>query len=150
MADGQDEDLNKRYDDRDSNLVFIEVPTKISRERRGANPRQMPEALKLYENVNIVRFDRKELNQILRVYGFRVASGEWRDYAIDMLKGRAVFSVFRRTSEVPLYMIEKNPKLARLQGAFSVVNGSGHVLKRGHDLAQVLRFFDRKPKLAAV
>ena len=153
MADGQDEDLNKRCDDRNSNLVFIEVPTKSPKERSGANSRppvQMPETLKLYENVNIVRFDRKELNQILRVYGFRVASGEWRDYAIDMLKGRAVFSVFRRTSEVPLYMIEKNPKLARRQGAYSVVNGSGHVLKRGHDLAQVLRFFDRKPKLAAV
>lgn len=97
-----------------------------------------------------VSFDRKELNLILRVYGFRVASGEWRDYAIDMLKGRAVFSVFRRTSEVPLYMIEKNPKLARRQGAYSVINASGHILKRGHDLTQVLRVFDKKPRLAAV
>jgi hypothetical protein len=67
-----------------------------------------------------------------------------------MLKGRAVFSVFRRTSEVPLYMIEKSPKLARRQGAYSVVNASGHVLKRGHELAQVLKVFDSKPKLAAV
>jgi len=99
---------------------------------------------------NIVRFDRKELNLILRVYGFRVASGEWRDYAIDMLKGRAVFSVFRRTSEVPLYMIEKNPKLARRQGAYSVINASGHVLKRGHELAQVLKFFDKQPKLVSI
>jgi hypothetical protein len=99
---------------------------------------------------NIVRFDRKELNLVLRVYGFRVASGEWRDYAIDMLKGRAVFSVFRRTSEVPLYMIEKNPKLGRRQGAYSVINASGHVLKRGHELAQVLKFFDKKPKLVSL
>jgi hypothetical protein len=99
---------------------------------------------------NIVRFDRKELNLVLRVYGFRVASGEWRDYAIDMLKGRAVFSVFRRTSEVPLYMIEKNPILGRRQGAYSVINASGHVLKRGHELAQVLKFFDKKPKLVSI
>jgi len=99
---------------------------------------------------NIVRFDRKELNLVLRVYGFRVASGEWRDYAIDMLKGRAVFSVFRRTSEVPLYMIEKNPKLGRRQGAYGVINASGHVLKRGHELAQVLKFFDKKPKLVSL
>ncbi|MCP4184819.1 MAG: DUF2794 domain-containing protein [Hyphomicrobiales bacterium] len=99
---------------------------------------------------NIVRFNRKELNLILRVYGFRVASGDWRDYAIDMLKGRAVFSVFRRTSEVPLYMIEKNPKLERRQGAYSVINASGHVLKRGHELVQVLKFFDRKPKLVSI
>ncbi len=102
------------------------------------------------DNSNIVGFSRKELNLILRVYGFRVASGDWRDYAIDMLKGRAVFSVFRRSSEVPLYMIEKNPKLERRQGAYSVVNASGLVLKRGHELAQVLRFFDRKPKLVSV
>lgn len=99
---------------------------------------------------NIIRFDRKELNLILRVYGFRVASGEWRDYAIDMLKGRAVFSVFRRTSEVPLYMIEKNPKLERRQGAYSVINASGHVLKRGHELTQVLKFFEKKPKLVSI
>ena len=99
---------------------------------------------------NIVRFDRKELNQILRVYGFRVASGEWRDYAIDMLKGRAVFSIFRRSSEVPLYMVEKNPKLERRQGAYSIINASGHVLKRGHELAQVLKFFDKKPKLVSI
>ena len=99
---------------------------------------------------SIISFDRKELNLILRIYGFRVANGDWRDYAIDMLKDRAVFSVFRRTSEVPLYMIEKNPKLARRQGAYSVVNASGHVLKRGHKLAQVLKVFDNKPGLAAI
>ena len=98
----------------------------------------------------IVRFDRRELNQILRVYGFRVADGEWRDYAIDMLKDKAVFSVFRRTSEMPLYMIEKNPKLAKRQGAYSIVNAGGHVLKRGQELEQVLRFFDKKPKLVSV
>jgi len=99
---------------------------------------------------NIIRFDRKELNAILRIYGFRVAGGEWRDYAIDMLNGRAVFSVFRRSSEVPLYMIEKNPKFERRQGAYSIVNAGGHVLKRGHDLAQVLKFFDKKPKLVSI
>ncbi len=110
----------------------------------------MPGKIMQADNSNIVGFSRKELNLILRVYGFRVASGDWRDYAIDMLKGRAVFSVFRRSSEVPLYMIEKNPKLERRQGAYSVVNASGLVLKRGHELAQVLRFFDRKPKLVSV
>ena len=87
---------------------------------------------------------------LLRVYGFAVARGEWRDYAIDMLRERAVFSVFRATSENPLYMIEKNPKLARRQGAYCITNASGQILKRGHELAQVLKFFDKKPILAAV
>ena len=82
-----------------------------------------------------ISFDRRELNQILRVYGRKVADGEWRDYAIDHLKEQAVFSIFRRTSEVPLYQIVKQPKLARRQGAYSLVAATGLILKRGHDSA---------------
>jgi len=94
-----------------------------------------------------VTFDRRELDQILRIYGRMVAANEWRDYAIDHLQDRAVFSVFRRTSEVPLYQIVKNPKLARKQGAYSVVAANGLILKRGHDLARVLNVFDSSLKL---
>ncbi|TFF25195.1 DUF2794 domain-containing protein [Jiella endophytica] len=96
----------------------------------------------------VVSFDRRELSAILRVYGQMVASGEWRDYAIDMLKDRAVFSVFRRTSEMPLYRIVKDPKLARRQGAYQVVAAGGLVMKRGHDLGAVLKVFDRNLRLA--
>ncbi|SDN50277.1 Protein of unknown function [Aureimonas jatrophae] len=95
----------------------------------------------------VVSFNRVELSEILRVYGRMVAAGEWRDYAIDMLKDRAVFSIFRRSSEMPLFRVEKNPKLARRQGAYSVVAAGGLVMKRGQDLAQVLRVFDGKLKL---
>ncbi len=91
-----------------------------------------------------VWFHRTELNRILSVYGRMVAAGDWRDYAIDALKDRAVFSVFRRASDVPLYRIEKRPALARKQGAYCVVAPGGQILKRGHDLAQVLTVFDRK------
>lgn len=91
----------------------------------------------------IISFDRWELNQILSVYGRRVADGEWRDYAIDLLRDRAVFSVFRRTAELPLYRIEKSPKLARRQGAYSIIATTGLILKRGHELRRVLRIFDR-------
>lgn len=90
-----------------------------------------------------VAFNRRELDTILNLYGRMVAAGEWRDYAIDMLKERAVFSIFRRTSEVPLYRVEKTPKLARKQGAYAVVAATGLILKRGHDLAQVLRVLDK-------
>lgn len=89
-------------------------------------------------------FSRAELSRILSVYGQFVAAGEWRDYAIDHLKDAAVFSVFRRASEMPLYRIEKRPRLAARQGAWQVVSMSGVILKRGHDLAQVLRVFDRQ------
>jgi hypothetical protein len=94
-----------------------------------------------------VTFHRRELDSILRLYGRMVAEGEWRDYAIDHLRERAVFSVFRRTSEVPLFRIEKTPKNARKQGAFSVVAASGLIMKRGHELELVLRVFERKPKI---
>lgn len=105
------------------------------------------QARKLVRSAPRISFDRQELNQILSVYGRKVADGEWRDYAIDALKEKAVFSVFRRAAEFPLYRIEKQPKLARRQGAYSVVTASGLIVKRGHDLAQVLRAIDRKPKL---
>jgi hypothetical protein len=98
----------------------------------------------------IISFNRRELDQILRIYGNKVADGEWRDYAIDMLKDRAVFSVFKRAAEVPLYRIEKNPKFARKQGAWSITSASGQILKRGHELQAVLRMFESKPRLYQV
>ena len=94
-----------------------------------------------------VSFDRRELDQILRLYGRMVAANEWRDYAIDHLSDRAVFSVFRRTSETPLFQIVKDPKLARKQGAYSVVAATGMILRRGHELARVLGIFDKRLRL---
>ncbi len=91
-----------------------------------------------------VTFTRLELNRILNLYGRMVAAGEWRDYAIDFLKDRAVFSIFRRASEVPLYRIEKDPRLSRKQGAYSVIAASGLILRRGHDLDRVLLAIDRR------
>lgn len=91
-----------------------------------------------------VVFDRRELTTILDVYGRRVAEGEWRDYAIDFGRERAVFSIFRRASEWPLYRVEKNPKNARKQGAYSVVTATGLILKRGHDLKRVLEVLEPK------
>lgn len=91
-----------------------------------------------------VSFDRRELGAILTLYGRMVACGEWRDYGISCLKDLAVFSVFRRTAEQPLYRIEKRPRLRTKQGMYAVVGMDGLVLKRGHDLATVLRVLERK------
>lgn len=90
-----------------------------------------------------VSFDRHELSLILNVYGQLVSKGDWKDYAIDFLSDRCVFSVFRKASEHPLYRIEKVPALRKRQGQFSVVAPGGLILKRGHDLGAVLRVFDR-------
>lgn len=96
-----------------------------------------------------VTFERRELDCIFGLYGRMVAAGEWRDYAIDFLKDRAVFSVFRRASEVPVYRIEKSPKLARRQGAYSVISATGLIVRRGHELDGVLRAIDRSLSVVA-
>ncbi len=102
------------------------------------------------DDVRRVSFDRAELFEILKLYGRKVAEGEWRDYAIDHLETSAVFSIFRRTAEAPLYRVEKNPKLAGKQGIYSVVAQGGLVLKRGQDLSRVLAVIDKKPKLVEI
>jgi hypothetical protein len=91
-----------------------------------------------------VAFHRTELSVILSLYGRMVAAGEWRDYGISCLRDVAVFSVFRRTAEIPLYRIEKRPKLRNRQGMYAVIGTGGQVLRRGHDLKAVLRVLERK------
>ena len=89
-------------------------------------------------------FHRSELSVIMSLYGRMVAAGEWRDYGLSHLREMAVFSVFRRTAENPLYRIEKRPKLRNRQGQYSVVGMDGQILKRGNDLKTVLRVLERK------
>ena len=91
-----------------------------------------------------VAFDRRELSIILGLYGRMVAAGEWRDYGMSFLKDVAVFAVFRRAAENPLYRIEKRPKLRGKQGQYSVIGMDGQILKRGSDLKTVLRVLERK------
>ena len=91
-----------------------------------------------------VAFHRTELGPIMSLYGQMVAAGEWRDYGISCLKDLAVFSVFKRTAENPLYRIEKRPKLRNKQGQYAVVGMDGQILKRGNDLKAVLRVLERK------
>jgi len=91
-----------------------------------------------------VSFDRRELTLILSLYGRMVACGEWRDYGISALAELAVFSIYRRSSEHPLYRIEKRPALRNRQGMYAVVGMDGHIQRRGHDLPSVLRVLERK------
>jgi len=91
-----------------------------------------------------VAFHRSELGLILNIYGHMVSKGLWRDYAIDMLQGEAVFSIYRRASEQPIYQIYKRPALRHKQGQYSVIAPGGLILKRGADLKTVLRVFDKQ------
>ncbi|MCR8724225.1 DUF2794 domain-containing protein [Frigidibacter sp. ROC022] len=91
-----------------------------------------------------VAFDRQELGVILALYGRMVAAGEWRDYGMSFLRDVAVFSIFRRTAEVPVYRIEKRPRLRGRQGLYALIGAEGQVLKRGHELRPVLAVLERK------
>jgi len=113
-------------------------PSGIHAAARGAVATSLPSS---------VTFNRFELSRILNLYGRMVADGEWRDYAIDFLRDRAVFSIYRRASEVPIYRIEKDPRLTRKQGMYSVISATGLILRRGHELDRVLLVIDRKPAL---
>ena len=118
---------------------MVEEPISLHRAALSVGAREMSPA-----RVPQVTFDRPELNRILAVYGRMVACGEWRDYALDFLDEMAVFSVFRRSAEIPLFRIEKRPKLRAKQGQYSVIAAGGVILKRGHELALVLKIFDKK------
>jgi hypothetical protein len=117
-------------------------PEPIPHAARGADLVRFPVAAK-----ERISFNRQELREIFSVYGRKVMSGEWRDYALDFLKERAVFSVFRRASEMPLYVIVKDPALARRQGAYAVIAATGLIVKRGHDLRNVLRVLEKPLRL---
>lgn len=104
-------------------------------------PPPIPFAAAIHDTI---AFDRRELSAILSVYGRMVAAGEWRDYAISTFRDAAVFSVFRRSTETPLYRIEKRPRLRARQGVYAVIGADGLVLRRGHDLAAVLRVLERR------
>ena len=124
MLDQSDESMTLRADPRPATLVgHSQMPSRA--------PSQ-------------IHFNRQEMMAMLNVYGRMVAAGQWRDYAIDSLKDRAVFSIFRRTNEMPIYRIEKNPKLARKQGAFALVSQQGQILKRGQDLRPILALLNQK------
>ena len=138
MVENADDELNWRFPGagegpprRASGLALAEA---VASSSHAAAPAQA---------ASNVTFNRDELREILNLYGRKVAAGEWRDYAIDFARDRAVFSVFRRTAETPLYRIEKEPRLAQRQGAFSLSNAAGLVMKRGHELNRVLRVLDK-------
>jgi hypothetical protein len=119
---------------RDEANVLAFPPARIPSAATGAAPPQ-------------VTFSRLELGAILNIYGRMVAAGEWRDYALDFTRDSAVFSIYRRASEMPLYRVVKTPALARRQGAYAVIASAGQVLKRGQDLARVLGVFDKPVRL---
>jgi hypothetical protein len=123
-----------------SRLVLIKSAAAGRAEQLGPRPAQSARSA-------VVSFDQRELRVIFDLYGARVASGEWRDYALDFSPAKAVFSIFRRACETPIYRIEKAPALARRQGAYSVIDASGLIMRRGQDLARVVGVLEPRLRL---
>ena len=126
-------------------MIYAPVPIFVASQPWLCHHQRMMNAAGTFDaDPDRVTFDRSELGVILSVYGRMVAAGEWRDYALSFLREVAVFSVFRRASEHPIYRIEKRPRLRAAQGVYAVIGMDGRILKRGHDLQQVLRVLDKK------
>jgi hypothetical protein len=117
---------------------------------RSAGRPATPEANGSWEPGRRATFDRYELTAILDLYGRKVATGDWRDYAIDLLRDKAVFSVYRKASEYALYRIEKDLRLTRKQGAYSVIAAGGLIMKRSHDLRRVLSVLENGPDVLSL
>ena len=89
-------------------------------------------------------FTRKEFGEILPVYGRMVAAGQWRDYDISCHRNSAVFSIFRRAWETPIYRIEKRVDPRSRKNLYLVIGLDGRIIRRGHELRSVLGVFDQK------
>jgi hypothetical protein len=124
---------------------MVDEPIVLFRSGTRAAERNLPSGQHAAPNTGqAVYFDRRELQAILNIYGRMVADGEWRDYSIGTARDRVEFSVYRRSNDAALYRIEKRPKLGQKQAMYAVVAGTGIILKRGNDLAQVLRILERR------
>ena len=123
------------------------IKNEMGKDIKTSNIIWLKERILPHKSQELVFFKRDELDCILNIYGFMVGAGQWRDYALDHLLDKAVFSIFKRSHDAPIFQIVKEPKLTNRQGAYSVINVQGLVLKRGRDLVKVLKVFDRKIKL---
>ncbi len=108
-----------------------------------AEYRRKPHA-ELQPSLPVVSFNRTELGIIMSLYGRMVAAGIWRDYGISHLRDIAVFSIFRRTADFPLYRIEKNPDQKSKNSLYLVKAMDGQILKRGNELKRVIEVLDKR------
>jgi len=63
---------------------------------------------------------------------------------LDFTREYAAFAAFRRTADVPQMRLEKRPALRNRQGMWSLFGEHGQVLKRGHELSNVLAPVERR------
>ena len=123
-----------------NNILNLKKYSNSQSNQNWAQPEQNNRELKA---VKITSFTRDELNHILTVYGRKVVTGEWRDYAVDTLKDRAIFSVYRKCNELPQYTIHKLPKLKSRGKMYQITGSDGRVLKRGSELPLMLKILDK-------
>jgi Protein of unknown function (DUF2794) len=89
-------------------------------------------------------FSRSELKRIIDLYGRMVAAGLWKDYAVEFGRDHAAFWAFRRTAEDPAWKIEKRPALRHRQGMWALIDETGTIVRRGHELGPVLAPLERR------
>ena len=93
-----------------------------------------------------VFFNRDELNLLLGVYSRKVAVGAWRDYAIDHRSHMAVFSIYRRSQERPVFAVTK-VMLRGEKAASYVLQADSRQIRSTRSLMDIVRLLERRPAL---
>jgi Ni,Fe-hydrogenase maturation factor len=83
--------------------------------------------------------------KLMNVYSRQVASGAWKDYAIDHLDGMAMFSIFRSTHETPLFTVIKLGSEHKNAGQYIALH-SGERIKQSSELANVLESVEKRAR----
>ena len=95
-------------------------------------------------NKDKVFFSKTELQIILQTYSKQVSSGVCRDYSIDHIKQKVIFSFFRSTFDKPLFQIEKKTNVkSKLLFDFSIIYKQ-KIVETNVSLLKILKRLDKK------
>ncbi len=101
---------------------------------------------KLIRNQNFkndIFFNKKELGEILNIYGTMVSKGVWKDYAIFINKNVVGFDIYRKATEKPLFQIIKNLKSQSGQ-KYQLKDQHGTIIKNSNELKNIISVLHKK------
>jgi len=92
---------------------------------------------------NEIFFNKKELGEILNIYGSMVSKGEWKDYAIFINKNVVGFNIYRKATEKPLFQIIKNLK-SKIGQKYQLKDQQGKIIKNSDELKNIISILNKK------
>ena len=84
----------------------------------------------------LIRFDKKEIYQIMELYSKKISIGEWKDYSISFEKSHAIFAIHRSFKLGPCLEIKKNYK----QDSMFTLTSQNNVITSSKNLGKVINY----------